>query len=155
MSDYEPLGPLHMPTGALILCDTVIRDASSGRLSAINTFNSIAMSPLPGVAKIRGIAKVWGIGAGVPITLKLSVVDRSSGETVFSTEPSDLPVEDPFMMEPVLDVVLDLEVPIEETGVYEVRLAVGDLTAATHPLWVIPASEFEDDEEEIEPIDEA
>lgn len=157
MSEFAALGPLHMPTGALLLCDTVLRDAATGKLSAINTFNSMSLHPLPGLAKLRGIAKIWGLRAGVPVSLHLTVVDRSTGEALFATEPSELPVGDqPDIEDPVLDVVLDLEVPIDHEGAYEVRLVVGDLTAASHPLWVLADDDEDDDDlDDIEPIDEA
>jgi hypothetical protein len=115
---------------AMVLCDAVHRDPTTGKHTILGTFSTVSANTFP--AKVRFciyFAITDGLG---PAKLRLRLVDAESGIVDKSENDSEGPVceiqvdvtfEDPLV---VMETVMGLETALPKPGLYHCELWAGD-----------------------------
>lgn len=114
---------------SLLVCDTVITDAQSGKKTLVGLFNSVGAARYPHLMPRFFIFASVTNGNGV---LNFSVrLKAGNGDTVFDLPgkiPFDTPLDTPEMVFDIQNLV------IKTPGTYELELAYNDIPLASRIL---------------------
>jgi hypothetical protein len=136
---------------AMVLCDAVHRDATSGKFTILGTFSTVGADTFP--AKVR-FCIYFAITDGLGATkLRLSLVDAESGVVdksenriegpVFEID-TDITFDDPLV---VMETVVALETSLPKPGLYHCELWAGDDLLMSRRLLAIQRITGETEEE--------
>lgn len=137
---------------AMVLCDAVHRDATTGKFTILGTFSTLGAKEFP--AKVR-FCVYYAVTDGLgPTAFRLRIVDATCGiangvgedQGMICTASSDFDFEDPLL---VLEAAARIEVVIPKSGLYHCELWAGDELLMSRRLLAIEGpSQQEDDKGE-------
>ena len=117
---------------ALLLCDSTIREAGSGKISLIGTFNSLFAHNFPCVHPSMSVYAALSDGRGkVPCELRMTCLE--SGARVFGVNGS-IDFKDPTS---VAELCFQFnQMPLQQAGIYSIEFFANDELLGTRKLKV-------------------
>lgn len=124
--------PIETPSAlALILCDTIITDAATGKKTLVGIFNSIKVARFPHVIpQFFVFASLTNATGEVPVAIRLTA---ASGEEIFNLNgklPFKTPLDAPEMVFHIQNL------PIRAEGVYDLELIANSVSIASRTLTI-------------------
>lgn len=107
---------------AMVICDHVWRDGTTGKCTLLGSFSFIAAASFPATHHSMGIYAAITDGRG-KVSITLTIVDADEEEALFRAE-AEIGFEDPRA---VSELVLNLQnITFPRPGEYRVQLFAGD-----------------------------
>jgi len=136
---------------AMVLCDGVHRDATTGKFTILGTFSTFGAEEFP--AQVR-FCVYYAVTDGLgPTTLRLRIVDASCGiangrgddEGMVFSASSDFDFESPLL---ILEATVSIGVVLPQAGLYHCELWAGNELLMSRRLLALQRQSQPDDEGE-------
>jgi hypothetical protein len=136
---------------AMVLCDAVHRDATTGKFTILGTFSTFAANEFP--AKVQ-FCVYYAVTDGLgPTSLRLRLVDAKQGLADGGVEDKGLvfdastefDFESPLL---VLELAVTIGVPLPEPGLYHCELWAGDELLMSRRLLAVNKQDLDEGERE-------